>query len=329
MFAVITCFEDRELIFCCQILIRCVDGFNGKCPIFEKNIVLKIYISLSLCFLFSVYGCADDKEVSKKKETVETQAPVIIYPIVNLANSTDLKDVLCQTWENTEDLEDAATSGGSDLGLTFRGISLFTDGSVTKDPHGYFDIGTWQLHADKKPVTLELKLSKGKEIYKLGSLNPKKMQLLHQGNSKTTSYTGNGFRPENLENDPFYPANNYWRLKPTKPETEEQLKKRLKDCIHFYCLYYDYNILSDAKVISFTGFPSCFKWYSGGIHLKKEKDLTEDWINCFYNYEQAMQCYKFADKLISKKYIWSKVEKNWMRQNVYVLRQMENMVDSL
>lgn len=295
----------------------------------NKLNVLKSYISLSLFLLFTVYGCADEKDVSKKKEALETQVPVITYPLVSLTNSTDIKDILCQNWDNSEDLEDASTSGGSDLGLTFRGLSFFTDGSVMKDPHGYFDVGTWQLHADKKPVSLELKLSKGKEVYLLGSLNPKKMRLLQEGSTKTISYTGNGFRPKNLADDPFYPANNYWRLKPTKPESEEQLKKRLKDCIHFYCLYYDYNIFSDAKVISFSGFPGCFKWYAGGIHLKKEKDLTDDWINCFYNKEQAQQCYKYADKLISKKYIWPKAEKRWMRQNVYVLRQMENKVDSL
>ena len=42
-----------------------------------------------------------------------------------------------------------------------------------------------------------------------------------------------------------------------------------------------------------------------------------------------MEAYRMADVLLAKKYQWPKGEKNWLKQNVYVLRQMEQQLDSL
>ncbi|MBK6633760.1 MAG: hypothetical protein IPG38_05110 [Chitinophagaceae bacterium] len=85
----------------------------------------------------------------------------------------------------------------------------------------------------------------------------------------------------------------------------------------------------DDKVISFWGLPSCFKWYGGGVFLKKETELKENWINCYYNKEQAMQAYALADKLLSQKYNWPKGEQNWLKLNLAVLEQMYKKLDDI
>ena len=88
-------------------------------------------------------------------------------------------------------------------------------------------------------------------------------------------------------------------------------------------------INAHSDVVSFIGLPSCFKWYGGGIFIQKQSEIQGKWINSFYNKEQAMKAYKLADKLLSYKYEWPKNERNWLKLNVAVLKQMEVKIDSL
>ena len=83
------------------------------------------------------------------------------------------------------------------------------------------------------------------------------------------------------------------------------------------------------KAVSFWGLPSCFKWYGGAIFIKKKDELKENWINCFYNEEQAMQAYKLADKLLSQKYNWPKGERNWLKLNLAVVELMYKKLDEV
>ncbi|HQW83759.1 MAG TPA: hypothetical protein PK987_04830, partial [Ferruginibacter sp.] len=103
----------------------------------------------------------------------------------------------------------------------------------------------------------------------------------------------------------------------------------LKENIHFFLLFYKSALDKDEKTVSFWGLPSCFKWYGGGIFLKKEKELKENWINCFYNKEQAMQAYHLAEKLMEVKYTWPKGEQNWLKLNLAVLEQMYKKLDEI
>ena len=99
--------------------------------------------------------------------------------------------------------------------------------------------------------------------------------------------------------------------------------------MHFYYLYYLDNIKRNVSFVAFYRLPGCFKWYAGGIHLIKEKELDKSWTNIFYNAADASKAYIILDKMISKKYNWDKGERNWVRQNAGVLKQMEEKIDSL
>ena len=81
-------------------------------------------------------------------------------------------------------------------------------------------------------------------------------------------------------------------------------------------------LAKDEKIVSFWGLPSCFKWYGGAIYLKKEDELKENWINCFYNKEQALTAQAMLESIISKKYQWDKEETNWVKQSSGVVKQM-------
>ena len=123
--------------------------------------------------------------------------------------------------------------------------------------------------------------------------------------------------------------NNSWRQKPSQKENRAALTERLKNSIHFFTLFYDYNINSKAEVVYFTGLPTCFTWYAGGIYLQKRDNLKPAWNNCFYSDTQAKEAFDIADELLNFKYNWPEKETNWLKQNVFVLKQMEQKIDSL
>ncbi|MFZ4057140.1 MAG: hypothetical protein ACOYKE_03340, partial [Ferruginibacter sp.] len=150
------------------------------------------------------------------------------------------------------------------------------------------------------------------------------MQIVNVGIKSETilRFVSSGKQYLQPTDDPFHISNNQWRIKPIKSESDAAILQRVKDYLHFHILYYKDAIAKDAKVVSFYGFPTCLKWYAGGIYIIKKDKLSEDWANCFYNETQAMKAYALVDNLLSKKYTWPKDNSNWVKKNLAVLEQM-------
>ncbi len=81
---------------------------------------------------------------------------------------------------------------------------------------------------------------------------------------------------------------------------------------------------SKSTEIDYTGLPSCFKWYEGGIFVQNEKKLDKKWIDCFYSKQQALQARETMENALSKKYDWDTTERNWIKQLVPVLKQLHD-----
>ena len=157
------------------------------------------------------------------------------------------------------------------------------------------------------------------------------MILVNTGINSTTNlkFIAPGLRFKNANDEPFFVDNNRWRIKPKQKEPDSAIHRRLKENLHFFILFYKDVLAKDEKTVSFWGLPSCFKWYGGAIFIKKENELKENWVDCFYNKDQAMQAYRLAEKLMEKKYTWPKGEPNWIKQNLFVLEQMYKNLDEI
>jgi hypothetical protein len=240
----------------------------------------------------------------------------------DLSTSTDIKKLLCQNWENKEDAEDAAASGGGgSLEMLYRGFSFFTDGSVTQNPRDEIQSGKWELNdADK---LIKIKYANGKTAqYKIGAIGAKKMLLLNMADNKKTDYIADAKMQLAPAEDPFYPANNEWRLKPKRSESDSAIKLRTEQCILFYARFLKDNGQRGGNSISFVGLPACFKWYRGGVSVVGKEKLEQKWINCYYNKAQALKAHTMLENIISKKYKWNKEETNWVKQSADVVMQM-------
>jgi hypothetical protein len=292
---------------------------------------MKMNVKYLLVLIF-LYSCSENVEEQKQEKTaksaeVSSKAYVdsLKRDFKDLSAVRNIKELLCQQWQHAEDKKDALYAGSSDndgLQLVYRGFAFFNDGAMLQNPHGQMYTGKWEY--DDAAKTITIRQSKGgMEQYKINAVAADELVLTKLGDNgaKREKYTAEAITHIQNNNDPFYPGNNIWRIKPAKPETDAEIKQRAKDCIKFYLLYYNDNKVRDSSVIAFAGFPTCFIWYGGGISIITAAKLPSAWVNCFYNRQQALKAHAMMEDLVTKKYQWAKGE-NWVVMNAKVLKQM-------
>ncbi len=289
----------------------------------------KLTVLLLLVMLTNI-GCSDNPPASSASAAADTtRTQTETSPFTDLTQTTDLRKLLCQNWEHQEDAEDAAASGGEGgIEQPYRGMAFFVNGKVTQNPRDKIRLGKWTFDEEKKLVHLEF--STGPALhYKIGAIGPRELVLQNLNDKTKTTYRADGkFSPDPIIN-PFYPANNEWRIKPLRKESADELKTRSLGALDFYAKFLTDNAAREGNLVSFVGFPGCFKWYNGGISISSESKLGEKWINCFYNKGQALAARQMLEDIISKKYKWNKKETNWVKQSADILRQMKDTLQRL
>lgn len=252
--------------------------------------------------------------------------------VKNLSDVTDIYSLLCQGWENEDDLD--ALDGMDDnstMEIAFRAFYLNPDGSFVKNPRNAWEYGTWTYDDATKTITFNYKVDGGKDVYKIVALAPDELQLMNQRINTITrlKFVSSGLVFNDPSEEPFALVNNRWRIHPGQPETDAAIRQRLKANLHFFLQFYKAAIDKDMKQVSFWGLPSCLKWYAGGIYLQNKELLSKRWTECFYNKEQAMKAYAMMSKVMDMKYTWPKGQVNWVQKNAAVLQQMYDNLDKV
>lgn len=287
---------------------------------------MKIFLLTTAFFVLALTACNNNpKSVTEPASAKDS----VVSSLADLTVVTDIKMLLCQNWENKEDAEDAALSGvGEGLELPYRGISFFNDGTVVENPRDKIWFGKWSLNEAEKMIDIEFNKG-GNELYKIVTIGAKQMTMMRENDKKKIEYRADAQIQKNIIDDPFYGANNQWRIKPGKPESDSAIKARTAQCVLFYAKFMEDNANRKSKSISFVGLPTCFKWYRGGVSVTSKDKLEPKWLNCFYNNEQAYMAHAMLESIIGKKYKWNKEEPNWVKQSSEVVRQIFDTLKSL
>ena len=82
-----------------------------------KKILLPAIVAVLL-----IMGCGNQDNKHNNDRSTGKQPAAMLK---DLGATTDIKTVLCQDWENKEDAEDAANSGGGSIEMPYRGFSFF------------------------------------------------------------------------------------------------------------------------------------------------------------------------------------------------------------
>jgi hypothetical protein len=233
---------------------------------------------------------------------------------------------LCQYWEVTDaesptlrDIYDQHDEGI----YNYPGIIFMTDSTFLEDPRATMRYGKFVLKG--KVITAQFDDGK-KAVYNIQDVQSATMVMRRVEKDHTTilHLKGSGvFWPDAFIN-PFNKINSQWRIKPSKPESPDALRERLKGCVQFYQYFFQGYAESQADEIDFLGLPSCFKWYQGGIFVQGPKKLDKKWINCFYSQEQALLARQLMEDALSKKYDWDTTQTNWIKQTATVLKQIHD-----
>lgn len=283
--------------------------------------------------LLLVLGCGESKrkppapivskETNQRNSFEKGFLDSLRQQITNIKEERDIEQLLCQQWEHEEDKIDSRHMDyNSQIEVPYRGFAFFKDGKVLKNPHGQAIAGTWMY--DDAAKTITVKSNNGAtEQYKINAIAVDELVLSKVGDNRAQrqKYVGQTFVHKVITDDPFYPANNTWRMKPASSETDEAIRKRVKGCVKFYMLYFADAIVRDSSMISFTGLPGCFKWYSGGIGIINAKELPDSWMDCFYNKQQALKGQALMEEVIVEKYDWP-YSNHWVIQTAFVLQQV-------
>ena len=241
-----------------------------------------------------------------------------------------LEDVISQLWE----FEDADRPHWNKIfwdSVTdtrqFPEMALFPDHSAIKNPRINLQMGKWTLDKDSRQLRLQWAHGPA-EVYIVRQVALKQMELNGVNTAETPAIltmSSQAIIHRRVAEDPYYPSNNQWRVKPARSETPDQIRQRVKACVHFYSLFFLDNHRRQEKDISFSGLPSCFEWYNGSISLQSKGLLDRKWIDCFYSESQALTGYDMlANELEKHELKWPEHPTSWVEQTGQVLDQLYN-----
>ena len=127
--------------------------------------------------------------------------------------------------------------------------------------------------------------------------------------------------------NPFSLANNLWRIKPVKRETDVQLRKRMKNHFTYWKHYFAMGLKNEIEVLDIGSTPSLFKLYGNGIQLEYYDNLFPEWKNCFYDSTDCRMAYENVYyKMYQKKIKWPDTE-NRFERFVAAFSQLEQWMD--
>ncbi|MGN6193372.1 MAG: hypothetical protein ACTHOB_00425 [Ginsengibacter sp.] len=238
----------------------------------------------------------------------------------------DTFHLLCKYWKLTDadHPTEKDVSFTNDNGVELQsGIVFITDSTVLENPTGEMTYGKFSLKGNVIHVNFD---DGRKAVYTIQRLHKNELLLKRTENKHTSELTYEGTQAAwpDAKKNPFSKENYKWTIKPKKPETDAEIKERVKESVQFYLYYFNGFINGNADQIDFKGLPNCLNWYQGGITIQNEENLNKKWISCFYSKDQALEGRQILQDAILKKYNWNEKETNWLKQTTSVLQQIHD-----
>ena len=95
----------------------------------------------------------------------------------------------------------------------------------------------------------------------------------------------------------FSPEANVWRIKPKKPETNEEIKKRLATILLYYADYYNW-VAEESSFFIGRRILLPFEYFQNAIGTK-DFDPESDFAGLFYDQAAAVKAYEYLQDVVS------------------------------
>ncbi|WP_031527236.1 hypothetical protein [Dyadobacter crusticola] len=200
-------------------------------------------------------------------------------------------------------------------------ISFFPDGNFTQiRDNADYNVGKWSYDSSSQSVFLtsermtqevgvQFRMAEGGIRVMNFSFNPTEGMLLMEFAKPVVPF----------REDPFYPENNTWRIKPAKSENDAEIRARLRN----YLLHNAY-ILKAAKSreqdnVSWEFSEGIIKIYNPGIGIVKVDKIPASWIDGFYSKDEALKAYRLFEQQLKFTRHKGGGKGNWVEQNYNIL----------
>jgi hypothetical protein len=254
-----------------------------------KTIKMNYKYNLLLLSTFLFVGCTTKQKETKKK--------ALIY------GSWLLAEAIVVDNKKTNKEEDKLLKHAQDNKIVSKAVilSLFSDGTFThlKSPNEYKN-GKWNFINSKKAIVCNNSLSVDTFLLNIDEGQSNELVQILYGKEKTRlSYFQNAEELKDFKEDPFYAANNTWRVKPTTEETTTQIQDRLGN--YFKHIAYLLKSATERKQtsVSFEFSQGIVKIFDGGIGINPLSIVPESWAKTFYKDEDAYVAYKMFEKYLT------------------------------
>jgi hypothetical protein len=257
-------------------------------------------------------GCKEVKKETHSKPKLSNSifASWQLFDVSNIntkAKNTD--DELLKTAENKRRASEGII------------LSLFKDGSFTrlKGPAQY-KTGSF-IHVGDKLILKEMNSAVTDTFYAtlLTVNNNAALNLITQNKDTTLQFINYAVALENYKEDPFYPANNLWRIHATKSETTQQIQDRLANYFKHLIYILKSSIERKQAVVSFEYSQGIVKIYNGGIGILDPNLVPKTWVDGYYNNKEAASAFKMFYNYLKTSHYKAAGIGDWMQDDYNIL----------
>ena len=181
-------------------------------------------------------------------------------------------------------------------------IGIFNDNSFTMlTGEGEYQTGKWNFISAENIITLDVsgktilagspKLTKDatEATFLIVSVKGKNYDLIFRQDSEPRKVAAD---------DAFHPSNNEWRISSKTPETQRELKEKVRNYIKHLALILKYSAEDEKDVVSFTYSTGPIKIYRSAIGIYPFEIVPESWKNSFSSEEKAMEAYLIYEQYL-------------------------------
>ncbi len=202
-----------------------------------------------------------------------------------------------------EGYNDQDSSGYENMALNLK-----SDGSYAHFAANFYNYGKWKWDATTSRITLTPESGhprNGTFVFELVKQEKEEVQvkrILQKGEvlvkrKKADKWFGN---KNMVSESPFESKYNQWRVKPTNPETREQIRERTFQYIQFLKICFQYQVDNKIESLTHGWYPQPFQLHFINTARMAYSNELIDWNACFYNEEQAVEAYKLISGTMYK-----------------------------
>lgn len=204
-------------------------------------------------------------------------------------------------------------------------LCIFPDQTFTQvNENGFYEQGTWAWDIEGESIQLTRKGKTQRWEVRISEEKDDQASMVTENTHQRLTWQRQATMLKEFKEDEFYPSNNAWRIKPSKPESTDQLIQRLGNYFKHTTYLLKGADQRDVDVVSFTYADGVVKIYNSGIGVKEWEYISAEWKNSFYSEAQAKEaCELFRNYLNNYPYNGT-ASSDWVKDDYFLMLHIYN-----